>query len=630
MTVSTEHQADLRVPGVIDALAQESRLRRIATLALTGAMAVVFFYVILGYWVPVHQGVDQNGYLVGGKFIAEYGSMAYQPRRLGSGEIDPFQFVGRMWVGFDLGTPNERYLPKYPVGLPLIYAGAMKIGGPERGVVLAYLVSPIAMALSLIGVHLLARLLLGSVPAFGVALLVATSPVALSCTNNPNSHATSLVLVIWGMYLLVRWWLHGGMWAAILSGLLIGSAVSIRYTEGMLILPIALVAMFRLRQVGWRDGRAWGQSVALGLAWAAPVVALAWHNRVAMGAWTGYDPTNESTGFAWKYFVQNWDTMLRLMYQTGMTLVFPLAVAGLAAGFVWNWRVATFLASWVVPCLLLYTAYYWAPEGLTIGYTRFFLTIFPALGICAFGLLLWPASHLPAADEVIRRRLKYGGAAGLVMIAATSIPLGIANIHQSMVADYTSRLNLRYRSSTVLSQVPAGSVLFSDDVSLLHHIQMASDYVLYSPEVFMRAMLDRMGERNPDEPNGLDPGRAQYLMHVVGDKKQADLDGMRDGIILGAISAGRRVFVFTQGNQPNWAMGPARPRGGAGIRPPGWRGFSSQKLSLVPLISGTDPEAMPRNNPLARWGLAQPGRDRNPTTMPKAQWQIYEVVPKAN
>ena len=58
-----------------------------------------------------------------------------------------------MWVGFDLGTENERYLPKYPVGLPLIYAGALKLGGPTYGLYLVYLVNPIAMALSLVGVH---------------------------------------------------------------------------------------------------------------------------------------------------------------------------------------------------------------------------------------------------------------------------------------------------------------------------------------------------------------------------------------------------------------------------------------------------------------------------------------------
>ena len=209
-------------------------------------------------------------------------------------------------------------------------------------------------------------MLLGSIPALAITVLVATSPVALSLVNNPNSHAVTLLLVIWGMYLAVRWWLMGGIGTALLSGLLVGSAVSIRYTEGMLLLPLAFVVLFRLTQTRWSI-QTWREGLLLLAGWAIPVIALFWHNRVAMGTWTGYDPTNESTGFGWRYFVENWDTMLRLMYQTGMTLIFPMAVGGLAAGFVWNWRVATFLASWIVPCVLLYSAYYWAPEGLNIG-----------------------------------------------------------------------------------------------------------------------------------------------------------------------------------------------------------------------------------------------------------------------
>ena len=36
---------------------------------------------------------------------------------------------------------------------------------------------------------------------------------------------------------------------------------------------------------------------------------------------------------------------------------------------------------WIVPSLLIYSAYYWAPDGTHIGYLRFFLTVFPGLAI---------------------------------------------------------------------------------------------------------------------------------------------------------------------------------------------------------------------------------------------------------
>jgi hypothetical protein len=83
---------------------------------------------------------------------------------------------------------------------------------------------------------------------------------------------------------------------ALLSGLLIGSAPSIRYSEGLLLLPLLLVAFFRLAHTHWSK-QTWTQAIAMCIGWAAPVIALALHNRIAMGAWTGYDPTNEDDAY---------------------------------------------------------------------------------------------------------------------------------------------------------------------------------------------------------------------------------------------------------------------------------------------------------------------------------------------
>lgn len=597
-------------PAFLLAMRPESRARRSILFLVAALVIAVFLLTNLHYfWFPLHGGVDQNGYLVGGKMIAQTGSMALCPRNPATLANDPWQFVGRMWVGFDLGTPHERYFPKYPVGLPLAYAILLKLGGPIAGVPLAHLLSPVTMTLSLLGTYLLARLLLGSWPALAVMVLVALSPITLNLATNPNSHALSLFLVSWGMYFAVRWWLRGGALNALLAGLLVGATVSVRYSEGLLLLPLTLLVFFRIADARFREPRRWFQGLLLLVAWAIPVAALLWHNRLAMGAWTGYGPTNESTGFAWGYFLENWDTMLRQMYQMGFTLIFPLALGGLAAGLAWNWRVALFLGSWILPCLLLYTAYYWAPEN--VAYTRFFLTIFPALGISAFGLLLWPATHLAHADEHLRHRLKLGGVLALIALTLIALPLGVANISQQLTIERIGRGNLEYRAARVLGNLPPGSVLFSDDQNLLHHIQLVADYTLYSPEYFSRSFLDRLATRDPSEPQDLDPGRAKYLLKTAGDMTQIQLDAVRDNLCEQALRAGKRVFVFAQSTGP---------------RPPTFRPSSVKSLDLRVLTTGTDPVCLPRNNPLARWGIAQPGRDRKSTTQPAARWSLYEVI----
>lgn len=586
---------------------------RVGGLILAGAIVLVFALVLSRFWVPVHGGVDQNGYMVGGKQIATTGSMALRLHRADTGEIDPLQFVSPMWVGFGLGTEQERFIPKYPVGLPLIYAGMLKLGGESAGVRMVHLVSPVSMVLALFGCFLLARRVLGSMAALGVLVLLTSSPATISLTNNPNSHAATLLLVVWGMFLLVRWHQGAGVVSGMAGAFLAGAAISIRYTEGLLILPIGLAALFHIERLGWWRWKAWLEAAGVVLAWCVPLAALLTHNQLAMGTWTGYDPTNESTGFGWKSLLENWDTMLRQLYQMGLMLLFPLSLAGLLAGLVWHWRLGAILAAWIVPSLLLYTAYYWAPDGQTAGYARFFLTIFPPMAICAIGVLLWPIQHIATAHpEVPRRRMCLATILATVLLLSLSVLFGIATSENTLQNDYRQRKNIEQRAQAVLGHVPAGSVLFSDGRGLTEHLQLVGDYVLYSPEVFTRRAIDRLEMRSPDDPAPMDPGRAKYLAGMMQSRTQGELDALRDEIVTGAIASGRRVFVFMQGT--------------AGLRrPPGWQGFNARTMSLVPVAEGIDPYELTRAFPNGRAGLANRAL---PTTMPRAPWQLMEITLK--
>src|SRR5580658_3593795 len=121
--------------GKLPVLVRESMVDR-WVWGVFAAIAIVAYAVAMHvYWSPAHGGVDQNGYLVGGKLFAQTWSTGFKPS-------DPFAFVGRMWVEADDG----KYFPKYPLGLSVIYAIALKIGGAKFGVPLAFMVNPVAMA----------------------------------------------------------------------------------------------------------------------------------------------------------------------------------------------------------------------------------------------------------------------------------------------------------------------------------------------------------------------------------------------------------------------------------------------------------------------------------------------------
>ena len=65
----------------------------------------------------------------------------------------------------------------------------------------------------------------------------------LALADNPNSHASCVAFVVWGMFLLVRWWQTGSIWRGALAGFLLGYACLIRYSEGLLILPILVATL---------------------------------------------------------------------------------------------------------------------------------------------------------------------------------------------------------------------------------------------------------------------------------------------------------------------------------------------------------------------------------------------------
>lgn len=526
--LTTEEVAPLQgsaLAGKLSRLVDETATARWVYLALAAALVIGYFVALQHYWVPANAGVDQNGYLVGGKIFARTGSTGFTPS-------NPYEFVGNMWVTVE----NGKYFPKYPLGLSVIYAITLKLGGAKFGIPLTFLVNPMAVALALAATFLLLRLAVGSFAAILGVLIVATSAVTLELTNNPNSHAVALCLVTWGMYLLLRWWQSNGIWRAMGAGLLIGSAVTIRYTEGLVVLPLLLVAMLNLRP---RRRRSWIESVALLAAWAVPVGVLAGYNWFSMHHLTGYDPTNESTGFSWENFAGNWEIMLRQIYDTGLFFILPFSVMGLMLMWRWNWRLALVLVAWVVPNLTVYSAYYWAPDTTSIAYLRFFLTIFPALALAA----VWCLKKL--TELMVHEGSRFLPYLVLAMIVAIGCGVSLNTALGEVERETSTSLILQVASRQILSSCPQGSVLFSES-RVLNFMQLAGDYELYDIQQFNRAMIRRYAriEDRMDQPSGLQPQRAADMYDRLKNMSEADLVKEQNRLMTDAMDQGRRVFFI--------------------------------------------------------------------------------------
>jgi hypothetical protein len=420
-------------------LPREPRWKRWTFLAIGLALAIAYFISVYIYWQPIHSGVDQNGYLVGGKQFANTLSMKQAPVMIGQPDkFDPHQFIGAMWVA---ATNNpQHFYPKYPLGLPLLYAISLWVGG-SHGVQIAYLVSPVAMAMAVLGVFLLTRRFAGSFPAILAMLIFATSPTTSALVTNPNSHATTVCCVVWGMLFILHWWRTGGALWALAGGFLVGYAATIRYTEGALLLPLAWAALVNLR---WRKLKGWLESALVLVGWLIPVAILLTYNWVEMGTLTGYDATNESTGFTWDAFYDNWETVIRNISENGLFLIFPISIAGMLGMFWWDWRKAIFLWLWIGPCLTIYTFYYWAPDG--VGYLRFVLTILPPMLISAFWLLAHVRDLLPPEPERIRWKLMVPL---LIIAAAAGVTLGyfglLYDIHAKELTTYADYIQPRVK-----------------------------------------------------------------------------------------------------------------------------------------------------------------------------------------
>ena len=515
-----------------------SRSDWLAGLA-TAIVVSLFAMLLAGFYVPAYSGTDENGYLCSARRLALTGDSAKHTAH-------PLEHVSVNVVQVKPAT----YYAKYPLWYPWLCAAAYRLGGPAA----AFLVSPILAALALVGIFFLARSMVGAFAGVLATVLLATNPLHASFGLSGLSHAAAVCFAVWAMFFLWRWTEQGGWVNAAMAGGLAAYTYTIRYSEALLALPV--VAMVVWRYVGLPEGatptdrtvrvRQWRQEVLALVTGAVVAAGPLWiHHWVAFGApWkNGYDLCGESTGFSWKWFQENWWNMLTRLNTPGLLLVFPLGLAGLAYVAVRTPKRGTLLGLWLVPAVLMYTAYYWAPQGDGRGYIRFFVSVFPAFIVCALALL----------TESVKPRAAWSVALGaFVAMVATY------NLRETLpgLQELAGRHAIVARTWDVLrDRVPAHALLVGSD-GLLNNLEFAGDYELYSHENFDRkALTKHLKVLDDNEPHPFQRDKARTLAQTIGKMNDNQLVNLQRSLLATNVVAGRPVLVVGTREQFRSARG---------------------------------------------------------------------------
>lgn len=506
--------------------AAEPARRRYLFLGLALAVAALFLIGTHQYAAAANPDVDENAYLVSGKLLAQTGSPGFVPP-------DPYSLVGMMWIS----TPEGRFYPKYPLGETLLVAATVEAFGLRA----AYLINPLLMTLALLGVFLLVRDAAGSFAGLLAMLMMATSPALLAETNDPDSHGSSVFFTVWGMFLLFRWWRSGKLRTAALAGLLLGLATITRYTEGLLLLPMGLVALFQLGR-RW-ERRAVAAVALLAAGWLLPVAGQVAFNLRVLHRLTGYDATHESAAFSLGYFGEHAGLALRQLCTLGLPLLFPLAVVGLVLLTLRERRLGLVLWAWALPNLLLYMSYYWAPDD--VAYSRFFLSAFPPL---VLGLAWTLTRPLPGPEWLWR----WGQPAMATVLVLACAAFGVRASLPLLQGSHEGQLEAWNAEKAALAVAPPGSVFFGPQQALLHLQFVGDGYRLYSRTLFATRRVQRMGNWDPRAPSTFQPERARALYQLLKDRTRVGMWRLQRDLAAEGLGQGRRVFLIAPGWDPGW------------------------------------------------------------------------------
>jgi len=474
------------------------------------------------HFAPAISSPDANGYWAQGSLLATTGRTWFVPD-------SDVQYIGMHWLVAEDGRYYSRYPPGLAVPIALVYRA---FGYPAT-----VLINPVLSVLGLLGLFLLTRRLAGAwwgVLA-GVALAVTPDYVRHSLQN--DSHMAVTVLLVWGLWCLLRWH-QEGRWGDILgAGLVLGTIPTVRYPEALYALGVGGLLGLHL----WRAPRRWRQAL-VGLAGAlVPLVPLMVRNQLAFGAFwrTAYSLTNEQTGFGWDYFQAHAVAYVRALNADGVGLFFGLGLAGMALLCCRRqdrpWGVCLVLT--VVPVTLLYMAYYWAPGRLggDAAAMRFVLPTFPCYYLAAAWVLRLLTESAPRHTAM---------AVGLVA-GAVHLTWGAFTIAAEMPRQCYSSKALAVLTREMEARVPVGAVVISNQ-AILQHLDFVRRWRCADVTVLQPRLGMRFGPRPGSEPGAPAPMQAEKRRIEAGKYEGQGSFGRERAIAydLRAWAAGGPVFFI--------------------------------------------------------------------------------------
>ncbi len=352
-------------------------------------VVALFAVLIAAHFAPAITEPDDNGYFAQATRWVRGGTTWFR-------SASDAEYIGMHWLLDDKGTAapaDDIYVSRYPPGLPALIAVAYMAGGYKA----AMLVNPLLAIGSLVGFYFMARRLIPVGWALTGVVLLATNPTFIAHTLAGDAHMAVTFCLVWGTGLLLLWSKYDKLWQIFLAGLVLGCVPSIRYPDSLIALGVGAFVLGY-----WKSKKNFPLHLGTAIAGALiPIVPLLVRNQLVLGGFwkTGYALTNEQTGFSFAYFKQHAIQYIQIIQGDGLGIVFALGLIGIA----WMLCVrgtralGAMLALFVVPMLLLYMAYYWAPGGNSAATMRFLLPTFPIYILAGMWMLATATKPAPRA-----------------------------------------------------------------------------------------------------------------------------------------------------------------------------------------------------------------------------------------